>query len=67
MKYIHVDGDDGELTVLDELNTKWIGWVYEVPDDYQLVLTLEDLDGSGDVRNLVGDDPTTRCVLTHPN
>lgn len=51
-KYIHVDGDDGGMSVSpDQKNlatgTKegWFsnGWIYKVPDDFKLVIPLEKL------------------------
>lgn len=45
MKYIHVSSENGSITVQDTLDPEFYGWVYEVPDDYKLVLDLKDLEG----------------------
>ena len=43
-KFIHVDGDDGRIRVASRQQDWGIGWVYEVPDDFEIVIPLEKLE-----------------------
>lgn len=54
MKFIHVCGDSGKITVRDELDPDWDGWVYEAPNDFKLVLTLEEMSGQSYVYEVLG-------------
>ena len=43
-KYLHVDGDDGSIRV-ENHQLSWFenGWIYEVADDFEIVLSLTDM------------------------
>ena len=46
MKYIHVDDESGRIAVFHEPDLDWMGWIFEVPDDFVLTYTLADLHGA---------------------
>ncbi len=60
-KFIHVDGDDGRITVKDGCITGFYGWVYEVPNNYRLDFSLERIENQINIYNLLDDDE--RAVL----
>ncbi len=60
-KFIHVDGDDGMITVKDGATTGFNGWIYEVPNNYELVVTLESMEQVEYVYELF--DTDERAVL----
>ncbi len=52
MKFIHVDGDDGSMTIKDhQMNLVtgkeegWFqnGWIYKVPDNFVVIIPLDKL------------------------
>ncbi len=44
-QFIHVDGDDGTITVADEQIEAFAGWVYKVEDTFSHILKPKDLEG----------------------
>ena len=65
MKYIHVDGEDGLIYVMDELDDEFYGWAYEVADDFTLTTSLEQLAGASTIGELLEDNPNARLVKKH--
>jgi len=61
-KYIHVDGDDGRIKVANEELVWGIGWIYKVPDDFQFVLTPENLEDHMYVYEILSDHPDAELV-----
>ena len=72
-KYIHVNGDDGSMVVKDHQmdvitgeDEGWFqeGWIYKVPDDFEIIIPLDKLEDSPDVYVLVGNHPDSELVFT---
>ncbi len=61
-KFIHVDGDDGSMTIRDYLMTN-NGWIYKVPDDFSITLSLEDLANCTYIHGLLNDHKDTELVF----
>lgn len=55
-KFIHVDGDDGRISVKDGCVTGFYGWVYEVPNNYTLALTLNSIENGINIYELLDND-----------
>ncbi len=71
-KYIHVDGDDGGMFVSpDQKNLVtgqsegWFanGWIYKVPDDFKIELSLEDLGKHIHIYEVLEGHPDTELVF----
>ncbi len=61
-KYIHVDGDDGRITIEPGCITGFYGWVYKVPNNYTLNLTLDKVENRINIYELFDDDKQTELV-----
>ena len=63
-KYIHVDGNDGSMVVgpTQQVKGPGLGWVYKVPDDYSIVLGLEELGNYTYIHELFHDDADAELV-----
>lgn len=62
MKYIHMSGDDGTLSVRDKAEKAWYGEIFEVPDDFRLELDLEELDGYTHLYEMLHGHPHAKKV-----
>ncbi len=64
MKYIHVHGDNGKITVQDSYKGPDgdYGWVYEVPDGFEIGLTLDKMNGLEAIHELFIDHPGMKLL-----
>jgi len=71
-KYIHVDGDNGGMFVaphqknlVTEQSGGWFanGWIYKVPDNFELVVPLGDMGKHIYLYELLSDHPDTELVF----
>ncbi len=62
-KYLHVDGDDGSIRVENHV-LSWFenGWVYEVPDSFEIVLNLQNMADHIYIYELLNDHDGAKLV-----
>ncbi len=64
-KYIHVREEDGMIDVKDGQTTGYLGWIYQVPNNYVLTLRPIDMVGHINIYELLDNDE--RAVLIQTN
>lgn len=64
-KYIHIDEEDGKIDVRLGQTTGYLGWIYKVPNNYDMKVTLADMDGHTTIDELLDNDE--RAVLVYTN
>ncbi len=62
-KFIHVDGDDGRISVRKGKIRGFYGWIYEVPNTYELTVSPEMMEARINIYELLDEDE--RAVLVH--
>ncbi|KKN04027.1 hypothetical protein LCGC14_1101590 [marine sediment metagenome] len=71
-KYIHVDGDDGGMFVSPDQKNLTIGkeegwfnngWIYKVPDDFKVVVTLKTIPNHIYLYELLSDHKDAELVF----
>ena len=55
-KFIHVSEEDGKVTVEPGVLRQFPGWVYEVPNNYKLVRTMQQFEEKKYIYELLDDD-----------